>query len=473
MKTTNELLKWGRDDLPGLVNYCLELQEQCSQLSQQQSLNSTNSSKPPATDGYQKPKPKSQRASTGKKSGGQPGHPGHHLKPVSDPDSIVPNPLTICPCGCGSDLTKHPVICQETRQVFDIPEQKYHVTEYMIEFKICPTTGLEVKSSWPEDVDAPVQYGRRLRACLTYLSVQQLLPLARISQMCADLFGLPVSEASIQAAIKSTEKSLIPFSQAVIKHIQQSPVVNVDESGLRINQKLNWLHIVCSKSATWYGVHAKRGQEAIKDFAFLLAYQGTLIHDCWAPYFELACKHGLCNAHILRELTFVHEELDQSWAAKLHQLLLDMNQDVMDHKNRNTNLTPKELARRRRRYRKLLQEGRDANPLNPPPVVKKRGRKKQTKTQNLLDRLEKYEAYVLAFLHDFNIPFTNNQAEQDIRMNKVKQKVSGCFRTLHGAESFLSIRSYVSTVRKCGHQVFPALLAAISGSPIIPDFTNA
>lgn len=473
MKTADELLALGRRHLPGLVDYCLSLQEQYHALAQTLAQNSRNSSKPPSSDGYQKPAPKSERTKSDKKTGGQPGHAGHTLKPVDKPDHANLIPVTLCPCGCGADLSRRPVLRLERRQVFDLPVQKLEVTEHITEVKLCPASGNEVQAPWPEGVNAPVQYGVRFLAWLAYLSVQQLLPVERIGQMCADLFGQRVSDATVQAAVHAAHEALTPFHDAVVEHIRQSPVANTDESGVRVNKKLHWLHVISTKFVTWYGVHAKRGREAIEAFGILLAYQGILIHDCWAPYLELLCKHGLCNAHILRELTFVHEQLHQPWAGELHRLLFNMNLDVDEHKTHNTNLTQAELSLWHRRYRALLRKGRAANPTTASPLLpKKRGRKKQTKTQNLLNRLEKHETWVLAFLHDFRIPFTNNLAERDVRMIKVKQNISGSFRTLRGAESFLAIRSYISTVRKNGLPIFPAIVSALTGCPFIPSLSS-
>lgn len=470
MKTAEELLALGQRNLPELVEYCLTLQDKYQALAEQLAQNSRNSSKPPSSDGYVKPAPKSQRRKSGKKSGGQPGHEGHTLKPVDNPDHVIVHTMTLCPCGCGTDLSHRRVVRTERRQVFDLPPQKLEVTEHVMEFKLCPHSGKEVHAPWPKGVDAPVQYGMQFLGWLAYLCVQQLLPVKRIGQMCQDLFGQSVSDATIQAAVNKTDLSLAPFKAAVINHIQQAPVLHADESGSRVNNKLHWLHVLCTTVVTWYGIHAKRGREAIASFGILLLYKGILIHDCLRSYFDLPCNHGLCNGHILRELTFIHEELHQSWAGELHELLLGMKQAVAKHKEHNTTLSPTELSRWRRRYRALIRKGRRANPPTAPPSDnKKRGRKKQTKPQNLLDRLEKHEPWVLAFMHDFRVPFTNNLAEQDIRMIKVKQKVSGCFRTIEGAQRFLAVRSYISTVRKNGLQIFPAIVSALNGNPFIPS----
>lgn len=473
MKTADELLALGKRDLKGLVSYTVRLQERLSILEQQHAQNSRNSSKPPASDGYKKPAPKAQRKKSDRKSGGQPGHKGHTLEAVEKPDHIVFHKVTFCPCGCGEDLSRHEVTHVERRQVFDLPQQKLEVTEHIVEFKVCPHSGKEVHAPWPNGVGAPVQYGVRFLAWLAYLCVQQLLPVERIGQICEDLFGQGVSDATVQAAVDKTNLSLAPFKAAVVNHILQSAVVHADESGTRVSNKLHWLHVLCTKWVTWYGIHVKRGKDAIAAFGILFLYRGILIHDCWASYLELSCSHGLCNGHILRELTFVYEELHQPWAGALHKLLLDINRTVSLYKEQNTPISSAEVKLCRRRYRALIRKGRLANPgVDPPRANKRRGRKKQTKPQNLLDRLEKYEAWVLAFLYDFRIPFTNNLAEQDIRMIKVKQKVSGCFRTMEGAQRFLSVRSYISTVRKNGLQVFPAIVSALSGDPFMPPLTS-
>ena len=470
MKTDDELLSMGQRNLLELVNYCLTIQERLRALEEKNAQNGQNSSKPPSSDGYQKPVPKPQRKKTGKKSGGQPGHKGHTLKAVAKPDHTVVHKVTLCPCGCGADLSRRQPIRLERRQVFDLPPQKLVVTEHVVEFKVCPRSGNEVQAPWPEGVDAPVQYGMQFPGWLAYLCVQQLLPLERIGRMCKDLFGQGVSDATVQAAVNKTELSLAPFKVAAVNHIQQAAVAHADESGSRVGKNRYWLHVVCTQLVTWYGIHTKRGRKAISSFGILLAFRGTLIHDCLPSYFDLSCNHGSCNGHIFRELTFIYEELHQPWAGDFHKLLLDMKQAVTEHKKQNMTLSPADLSLWRRRYRAFLRKGRMANPKTaPPPGQAKRGRKKQTKSQNLLDLLEKHEAWVLAFLRDSRIPFTNNLAEQDIRMIKVKQKISGCFRTMEGAARFLAVRSYISTARKNGLQIFPTIVSALNGKPFIPS----
>ena len=463
MKTAAELHDWGQRDLGGLIAYCLTLQERLASTSR-------NSSKPPSKDGLNKPKPKSLRGKTGKKSGGQPGHPGATLKPVEKPDHIEIHPLANCPCGCGSDISKQPVLDHESRQVFELPPQKLVVTEHRVEVKRCPFSGKLVRAPWPVGVTAPVQYGTDFLAWLTYLNTQQFIPLARIGQMSFDLFGQHVSEYTIIKAMKTTGQQLAPFSQAINELFSQEPVVNADESGLRVANSLNWLHVLSTPTLTWYGVHPKRGREALDAFDILPNFMGRLVHDCWKTYLDLPCLHALCVAHLLRELIFIHEECGQAWAKTLADLLLDMNRRREEQKLLTSCFPPERLDQWHWQYQAILREGRKVNPpvlplLNAPT---KRGRKKQTKAQNLLDRLENLEEWVLAFLHDFQIPFTNNLAEQDVRMIKVKQNVSGSFRTFEGAQLFAIIRSYISTARKHGRSIFQDLKAAITGNPFIP-----
>ena len=474
MKTSAEIYHMIHQDPDGLVAYVLFIQERNKTLEDSAALNSRNSSKPPSSEGYAKPAPKSLRIKSGKKSGGQPGHPGTTLKQVEKPDKTVTHPLVICPCGCGSDLRALPALEQnhEARQVFDLPTQKLEVTEHRVETKRCPVSGKLVQAPWPVGVTAHVQYGPDYSAWLVYLYNQQHLPLNRIDQMSFDLYGQHVSEETIISAIKALDQELVPFEVAIKEQILMEPVVGADETGLRVLAELYWLHLLSTPTRTWYGVHKKRGKEALDYFAILEFYQGRLVHDCWDTYFKLTCcLHALCNAHILRELVFAHEVNHQAWAKVLFDLLIDMNHKRNEQMQVAAYFPEECLLAWHQKYQEILGEGQKANPplIPEPDAPKKRGRKKQTKTQNLLDRLVLHEQSVLAFLHDFRIPFTNNQSEQDGRMMKVKQKVSGCFRTLEGAERFARIRSYISTVRKQGRSIFEELKAAMRGNPFIPE----
>lgn len=446
-----------------------KLAQQVQALEARLAQNSGNSNKPPSSDGYIKPSPRSMRKKSGRKSGGQKGHPGSTLTPVTKPDHIVRHLLKLCPCGCGADLRKQALIRHDIRQVFELPPQKLEVTQHEVEVKRCPNTGAEVFVSFPPDVKVPAQYGHRFKAWLAYLHTQQLIPLKRISQMARDLYGYRVGAGTIQAAVSMADLNLEGFEACLKALVSQSPIVHADESGLRVAKKLHWLHVASTKKLTWYGVHAKRGGEAIRFFGILPRLTGRLIHDCFGPYFKLDCSHGLCNVHLQRELTFLHEILNQKWAKSMVELMRRMHRSILLGTERAGPFASTQVKAWTKKYRLCLRQGFAQNRV---PLAlkrhKQRGRPKHTKAQNLLFRLQKHEHSVLAFLHDSQIPFTNNQGEQDIRMIKVQQKISGCFRTLRGAQAFARIRSYLSTVRKNDRDVFREMVNLLAGHPFIP-----
>jgi transposase len=469
MKTREELFALGCKSLVALVDLSMDWQTQLLALQARMAQSSRNSSKPPSTDGYAKPAPQSLRKPSGKKSGGQPGHPGNTLNPVDNPDVIIPHRLTRCSCGCDRSLRHQPILRHEKRQVFDLPPQKLIVTEHWAEVKRCPISQRDITAEFPVEVTAPAQYGSRLQAWWVYLRVQQLIPLERISQMTEDLFGHAVSQATLQAALLAASQRLAGFETRLKRLLEQAHLVHTDETGLRVEGKLHWLHNLSTRRLTWYGVHPKRGTEAIGDFGVLRQFTGRLVHDCYSSYFTLKnCLHALCNAHFLRELVFLYEVLHQEWAKKMHDLLLEMLRAVQERKECAGQFTAAQLAPWIKRYRALLRQGRAANPPLPAPPSPRRGRRKQSKAQNLLDRLTRHQQSALAFLHDFQVPFTNNLSEQDLRMSKVQQKISGTFRTLRGAQLFARLRSYVSTVRKHQRNVFQDLIRAMAKQPFLP-----
>jgi len=468
--TREQLLAIAQVNPEALVDIILALQEQVRiltkrviQLEEQISKNSQNSSKPPSSDGINKPNPKSLRKRSGKKHGGQKGHKGHSLQKAEKPDIIIP--LKVTTCSCCTDLSHEPVVNYDCRQVFEIPEPKLDVTEYRSEMKICPQCGQTTKAPFPESVNAPVQYGPRFRGLLVYLQNQHFIPADRLSQLISDLYGSSVSVATILDASARSYNNLAPFEENLIDGLADSKVLHADESGVRTVKKLYWLHSASTESLTFYGVHEKRGKEAMDHFQILPNFKGHLIHDFWKPYLNYDCNHGLCNAHLLRELTFIFEQQGQIWAKRLFDLLNKMNDFV---RTQSAQLTPKEKDPYIKQYHELLSDGWETNPLPQKPPPKKRGRQAKSKAQNLLTRLSDFEGSVLAFLHDINVPFTNNLAEQDIRMIKVRLKISGCFRSVHGAEHFARIRSYFSTARKQGKNILDSITAAIKGKPFLP-----
>jgi len=297
---------------------------------------------------------------------------------------------------------------------------------------------------------------------MVYLNQQQLLPYDRLAQVCEDLFGQPLSAGTLVAANERVFAQLEPFARGLVGQVPQAPVVHLDESGLRVAGALHWLHVASTAELTFYGVHPKRGTEAMDAFGIIGACRQWVVHDHWKPYFSYPhCLHALCNEHLLRELKFLWEEHKEVWARQLSDLLLALNR----RRQKQGEFSERQFKRARKDYRGVVRRGRYRHPRLAPG----QGRCAQSKAANLLDRLEDFEWSVLAFLWDERVPFTNNQGEQDIRMIKVRQKISGCFRTLHGAQMFCRIRSYLSTCRKQGRNLWEAMQMAVVGSPFIPS----
>ena len=456
------LLELIKKDTEAVVELLLDLIERVEVLEQQLAKNSRNSSKPPSSDGYNKPKPKSLRKKGSRKSGGQPGHSGKTLELSKNPDKIIKHTLSRCPIS-GESFTDKDIFNIIKRQVFDLPEPKLLVEEHWI-YQYRNSSGRVVTAEVPEGVNAPVQYGKRFQSWLVYLNDYQLVPLKRIRQMCVDLYGYCVSEDTILKARQQCYEQLEGFESQVKEKLKNSTIAHADETGLKINSKNHWLHTLCNKRYTFLGIHRKRGFQALEAFGILEGFCGRLVHDCWPAYFRLKnCLHSLCNPHLLRELVFAEEQLEQRWAKKMGQLL----QDAYDYsKASKGNVADKSKHSWHVRYGRIIAEGYRENPhFDDPP-----GSKKKTKSRNLLERMDKYREEILAFLWDPEIPFSNNQAERDIRMVKVKQKISGGFRTLQNAEIFPRIRSYLSTEQKHGVQAWEALAKAFDGPCLSDDY---
>jgi transposase len=445
-----------------------EIQELRDQLAK----GSRNSSKPPSSDGLKKPRVQNLRRKTGRRRGGQKGHKGHTLEMVESPDHVCVYQVSQCP-HCATDLRSVEPHGRERRQVFDLPPVRIEVTEHQAEIKVCPQCGSQVKGDFPSEVTQPVQYGPRIKAQVSYLNNYQLIPWARTCELLGDFYGHTPAEALVQEANGAVVESIEPSLKATKEQLIASGVVHFDESGLRVEGQLNWLHVASTDLLTGYGVHPKRGQEGMNAMGILPAFAGRAVHDHWSPYFTYDnCQHALCNAHHLRDLLFVVEQYKQSWAEEMVQLLLNIKAEVDAAPVHQMSLPLDRLDHFERRYDELIAQGLEANPPPADPPPKKRGRRKQSPPKNLLDRLQKHKPQVLAFMGDFRVPFDNNLAERDVRMVKVKQKVSGAFRTRTGAETFCDIRSYISTARKHGLNVIDAIYDALTGAPFIPCATE-
>ncbi len=429
---------------------------------------SHNSGKPPSSDGPGvKPHPKSLRTRSGRPPGGQPGHAGHTLRLVEEPDAVEVHAPPCC-AGCGQSLESVPARQTERRQVVDIPPIKPWIVEHQAQTKCCPGCGAETSGAFPPEVAAPVQYGPGVATLAVYLTQEQLLPLGRTSAVLAEVFGCPVAEATVESAVAACHAQLAAPEAAIKQGITAAAVAHFDETGVNLSGTTCWLHVASTPRLTFYAVHTKRGQVAMDAIGVLPQFRGRAMHDGLTSYWQYSqCAHALCNAHHLRELTFVEEQLGQSWAKDLKGVLGEIKQAVDTARRQGLAALPAEVQHEfGRRYDAVLEEGVQANP--PPAPTGKRGRPKRGKAGSLVDRLQEHKEATLAFMADVAVPFDNNQAERDIRMTKVREKISGCFRTPTGAARFCRIRGYLSTLHKQGLPILASLRQAIIGDPPLP-----
>ena len=448
----------------------LDLMSQVEKLTLQRAKNSKNSSKPPSTDGFKKPKPnpKSRRKKTGRKSGGQKGHKGSTLQPSDTPDIVKDHRVTECEC-CKKSLADQAADEIIKRQVFDIPQAPVFVTEHRSEEKTCSCGHLN-KAGFPEGVNAPVQYGELIQAVAVYLNVYQMIPYKRTCEVLSDLLGCEMSEGTLHNLLKKYNDRVKDPLESIREHIRKANVAHFDETGFRVGSVRWWLHVASTQQATYYQAHPKRGSEAMDAIDILPQFEGRAIHDHWKPYYTYLCKHGLCNAHHLRELVFVHEEYKQPWAEEMIKCLMKIKLETDHQRDNGDPLPPARIREFEELYQRALDKGYEENPIPPipPGAKKKRGRRAKSKPRNLIERLDTHREEALAFMYDLEVPFDNNLGERDIRMTKVKQKISGTCRSEKGAEIFCNTRSYISTAQKNSIRVFDAVLQAVEGNAFIP-----
>jgi len=452
-----------------------QMQEQIGSLTQQvkalqerQAKDSHNSSLPPSSDRFTH-KTKSLRKKSEKESGGQEGHPGASLPWSSTPDEIIEKHVEQCEV-CQHDLHEVAVCHVERRQVHDVPPPRVIVQEYRAEQKQCPVCQHITAARFPQGVAAPMQYGPTIGAVAVYLVQQQLVPLARAAEVMLDLLGVQMSEGTICTLIQRCATQLTDVEQQIKETLVKAEVIHQDETGLSVLGKRSWMHVTSTKTLTHYHIDTSRGQQALDAIGILAQFKGISIHDRWSSYFLYGCEHALCLVHLLRDLVFLAEEQHAVWAADLKDLLLDMKTATEQARGEGKHgLHPLEVVAWEAAFLRVLDEGDLLTPRATAPPGKK-GRCKQSAARNLLDSLRKHQKAVFCFLEDLRVDFDNNLAERDLRMVKVQQKVSGCFRSLSGAQAFSHIRGYLSTLRKQGLPLLPALLGTLCGHPVLPSF---
>jgi transposase len=463
--TESEEILYLKEFINGLLFRIDVLEKENSALQARLNQNSGNSSRPPSSDGYRK------RSYTDiqkeglekKKRGGQVGHKGSTLHQVSDPDFIIEHKPEACIYGHHFDSASEYEL-SEKRQVFEIPPQKIDVYEHRIYRVQCPACEKKHKAEFPAEVTSPAQYGNRMKTFVAMLNVVCSVSIAKISQLVEDLFGVSINEGTIVSFSKQLFDKLDDCNTILQRLIFTSDVVNADETGIRINKKTSWLHNYSTPLYTYLFPHLKRGMEAIeKSGVALKDYTCWLIHDCWKPYFKLTnAKHGLCNAHILRELQAIVENDRRIWAKQMQDFLVKLNKTPFEERIQNQ--TPLKVE-----YDNICHFAQKEEP--PPiqnPVIKK-GRKKKSKAMNLLERLIEYKDNVLAFAFNQNVPFTNNLAERDLRTAKIKMKVSNCFRAFEGAEHYARTASFISTARKNNRNIFDEIYCTFSGHNFLTE----
>jgi transposase len=451
-----ELIASLKGEIATLQAEILALRAENAELKRRLGLDSSNSSKPPSSDGLKKKRVLgSLRGSSGKASGGQKGHKGDTLRQVDNPDRVFKHLATACQ-HCCARLDARSVVTFEKRQVFDLPERLIEVTEHRAALHDCPNCRARTRAAFPEGVVSCAQYGDRLRTAAVYLNVQQLTPEERVAEVLQDLFGAASAcGASVAAWVRAKAQALEPVYRSIGEWVANAKVRCLDETGLRIAGATRWLHTASTLAYTFY--RAGEDRSAVpKDFC-----GGIVIHDHFVSYRALEnVDHAFCNAHILRELAAVIELDGEPWAEALSQTLIDANNAVHQARQAgHTALDPVQIAVFEARYWAAVREGlafhREAPKL--PRSPGSRGKEKKRPAHNLLNRLKTYKTETLRFLTDFDVPFTNNLAERDLRMMKVKTKISGAFRTLQGAIDFARLRSVISTARKQGLNILNTL----------------
>jgi transposase len=446
-----------------------KLLQTIKELEEKKNKNSQNSSKPPSSDGYKKPEPKSQRKKSGKKQGGQKGHEGTNLPQMAADYVVNCMPSKCKRCSHHNECMKKAELV-ERRQVVDAKVQTT-VTEYnKYRFCNCPLHGWSARDgAFPSGVNAAVQYGNNLQSLVIALNTVGAVSVSRTQEILSNVFNIPLSTGTIASMVSRCSDRLNGVIAEIETRLLASCVNNADETGMRVDKKLQWVHVFCNASYTVLKVNSRRGWQAMEEIGLIPNYHGIIIHDCWSPYWKHPDEitHSICCAHLLRELTGVEENNPSyTWPKAFKDLLLEMKKKRdQEAENGGSELDPVEIERFSQRYDSIIKTAYEETP---PPKVdpnKKKGRKKRGKVLALVDRLTAYKESVCLFVKNFAVQFDNNQAERDLRMTKAKSKISGCFRTIEGAQDYLNIMSYVSTAKKQGYNAYEAIKNAVSDDP--------
>jgi transposase len=460
LKAQVERLQAEASDLRG---HNFQLQRRNAELEALLAKDSHNSSRPPSTDPPWAKRTRSLRRPSGRRPGGQAGHHGETLRLCERPDRVVEHRPQECR-GCHTPLAAAYVVRHRRQQVVEVVPARLKVTEHRLAVLRCPACGRTTSGEFAGAVRSGVQYGAGVKARVLYLQQYQLLPYQRTSEAMHDLFGCRLSPGTVANIVRECADGLVETELKIKQKLRRSTIIHADETGLRVAKRLQYVHVASTEHLTHYAAASHRGRTAINEINVLPAYRGTCVHDGLLPYTHYTrCRHALCGVHLLRELTYFEEVSAETkaWAAPLKELLLEMKAEVeRARSDGGKRLTADRLTSMTASYDRLVAEGLHAQPPpEAPEQVKKQAR-------NLLLRLERRKEEVLRFLSDFAVPFENNQAERDLRMVKLQQKVSGCFRSEDGARRFCRIRSYVSTMRKQGKGVLQALAGACRGAPL-------
>lgn len=451
-----------------VVSFLIEVTARLNAIEDRLSKDSHNSHKPPSSDTFKSPKSLRPMSSPSLKSGGQTGHKGQTLKFSATVDTVALHLPAQCQ-SCGGSLSDASASVDdsttERRQVLDLPPVRLQVTEHRAPVVVCPPCQCRNKEAFPASVSAPVVYGSGLCAWVVYLHLWHLLPYARLCQMLRDLTGQSVSEGTIAGILRRAHAKLEPVEKAIGEAIIASPVAGADETRLK---GAGWLHVLRNDSLTHLGCHAKRGKEGMQQIGLLPRFEGTLTHDCWSAYFGFGRNHALCCAHLLRDLVFIEERFGpkekggHAWAAQMKQWMLGAK-EAADKARTQGKAAPENLVELTQHYDTILAQAYRAHPI-PEPMPKK-----TPFWLLLLDRLRDYRDYVLTFVRDVGVPFDNNGSERDLRMAKVRQKISGRFRGQDAPAWFCRIRGYLSTLCKQNIDILPALNALFQNEPIMPQ----